>query len=342
MTRHRWTRVPVLLAAMCGSTASGAGPEADSVERPRIGLYVTALRFDFPRSEFDAEFWLWATTPATTSDWNPLETVEIVDASDLQVRYAATLDRVQRYGNGYPEGTRVRWHTRKVSVTLPHHWNVRNYPFDRQQLAIRLEESVQDVSGVVYVPDLEESRLSERLVIEGWTISNLRLVQEVAHYDTTFGDPELPAGTGSEYSRLTATIELQRESVVSFWKLTAGVYVAFLIASLSFFFDPRETSLTNPRISMLVGSLFAVLVNMRVAESSFAATESITLIDRIHILTLLYLFLASVMTVISRLVVESGNRDLALRLDRRLGFWAFTISYLGINLWMIVHAALVG
>lgn len=64
--------------------------------------------------------------------------------------------------------------------------------------------------------------------------------------------------------------------------------------------------------------------------------------DQIHLITIVYIFLAGVMTVASRLIAEDGKHALALRLDRRIGFWTFGASYLAINLLLILRAAAEG
>lgn len=307
-----------------------AGAAEEPPRTARIGVYVTALRLHFPEDDFEVEFWVWATTDGDDG-WNPLETLEVVDAQSVDARYPASVLR------SLPDGSDVWWHTRKMAARLPQDWDLDRYPFDWHTLTVNLEESVDDVSSVRYAADVAESAISPDLKLEGWEVSQLALAPTRAGYSTTFGDPALPPGHGSEYARLTATVDLRRVSIVGFWKLTVGVYVAFLLTALSFFLDPSERGL-NPRVGMLSASLFSILVNWRVAESSFGRAESLTLVDRVHVNTLLFIVVASAMTVVSRQLCEAGHVDLARRLDRRVGVVVLTISYLALHLRLLLSA----
>lgn len=315
-----------------------AGPR-----RARIGIYVTALRdFKIAENTFVAEFWVWSVTPASGEKWNPLETIELLNATSWSSRYPSTQVRTELEGGSFGKGTVLMWHQQKVIATLSHQWDVRNYPFDRHKLEIVIEESVADLGTVVYEAEAIESKLKDGLRVEGWRLGDLKLEEFPHHYDSTFGDPELGSGEGSTYARVAGSFPLQRKTYVSFWKLTAGVYIAFVVSLLAFFFDTSQTSLMSPRMGILVGGLFAALVNMRVIESALGRSEVVALVEQIHLITIVYIFLAGVMTVASRLIAEDGKHALALRLDRRIGFWTFGASYLAINLLLILRAAAKG
>ena len=54
---------------------------------------------------------------------------------------------------------------------------------------------------------------------------------------------------------------------MTFLKLTSGVYAGVFIAFLSFFYDPNDRGAFGGKLGLLVGVLFAVLVNLRAADS---------------------------------------------------------------------------
>ena len=56
--------------------------------------------------------------------------------------------------------------------------------------------------------------------------------------------------------------------LVTFLKLTSGVFAGVFIAFLSFFYDPNDRGGFGGKLGLLVGVLFAVLVNLRTADSS--------------------------------------------------------------------------
>ena len=64
----------------------------------------------------------------------------------------------------------------------------------------------------------------------------------------------------------------------AFWSQSSGSNMR-----ASFFSETREPSLVSARTSLLVACLFSALVNMQGSESVMGRTESLTLVDRIHL-----------------------------------------------------------
>ena len=305
----------------------------------RVGIYITSLRnFKFADKSFRVDFRVWSVCPDKAL--KPLESMEIIDSLESEEISDSTLDKKNRSGSFLTKGE-VYWSQRDISAVLNQNWDVQNYPFDRHTLKISLEEAIQDASGFVYTPDFKNSGYQRDMKLGGWKITNFTLEEEKVAYQTTFGDPELVDQKGV-YSRLIVSIPIQRVKYMSFFKLTTGVYVAFAVAMLSFFYETGQPSLVSARTSLLVGCLFSALVNMRAPESVLGRTESLTLVDQIHIVAIVYIFAAALVTVFSRLTTEAGQAKQAMWLDRRLLFRAFTISFIVLNAIVISHAAIAG
>jgi hypothetical protein len=66
-----------------------------------------------------------------------------------------------------------------------------------------------------------------------------------------------------------------------------------------------------------VACLFSALVNMHGCESVMGRTESLTLVDRIHLVAV-YIFAGAIATVFLRLTAEAGQAKQAMWLDPRL------------------------
>lgn len=305
----------------------------------QIGIYVTSLRnFKFADKSFRADFRVWSVCPS--KDLKPLESMEIIDALESEIISDNTTNK-KNQSDSFTTKEQVYWSERDLSAVLYQNWDVQNYPFDRHTLKIVLEEGIQDATGFVYTPDFKNSGYLHSMRVGGWKIIDFALQEDKIIYQTTFGDPELVNKQGV-YSRLTVSIPIQRVKYVSFFKLTIGVYVAFAVAMLSFFYETGQPSLVSARTSLLVGCLFSALVNMRGSESVLGRTESLTLVDQIHIVAIVYIFAASLATVLSRLTTERGQAKQAIWLDRRLLFRVCTISFIVLNAIIISHAAIIG
>jgi hypothetical protein len=308
----------------------------------RVGVYVTSLRdLNLAEKRFSSDFYLWSVCPA--KELQPLKSMKILNVEDFKhfkAAFDSTLERQDLPKWFYPQ-QKVYWSGRKIRATLYQSWNVSNFPFDRHTLTIALEDTTKNSAQFVYTPDFENSGYRSTMDLDGWQITSFKMAEQKIPYATTFGNPDmlLPAGSNS---RMVISIEIKRVKIFSFFKLTIGVYIAFAVAMLSFFYDSDNTSLASPRRAIYMGALFATLLNMRVQESVLGRTEDLTLVDQIHIATILYVFGTGIVSVYSRLTSESGRKKQARWLDRQFFFRLFTISFIMFNVIAIAYAIIVG
>jgi len=132
-----------------------------------------------------------------------------------------------------------------------------------------------------------------------------------------------------------------RDSFTSFFKMASVVYVAATLALLSFLFYLDSPSSFGSRISFLAGSLFATVINMRVSSTELGSNEGLTLIDMIHVTSLILILAATVLTIMADRRLNAGNRDAVRRFDlhNMIICGAFFIAA---NVALIAHAAIVG
>ena len=70
----------------------------------------------------------------------------------------------------------------------------------------------------------------------------------------------------------TASGTVSDAQMLTFLKLTVGVFAAAFIALMSFFYDPRDAKGFSSRLGLHVGALFGVLINMRTADTVIGDT----------------------------------------------------------------------
>ncbi len=323
------TALVVSLAAAFAWAGAATPAEAQDPAAPdtcRVGAYLVALTAFEPEDDtFRADLWLWSV--CSDGARRPLATMEFVNAEEIEERLASDV----------PRGASV-WSQRKVRGTFRHDWDERAYPFDRHALMIVLEEGIEDATHFRYEPDTTNTVFEPAEPIPGWVVTGFALTPSLVHYATTFGDPALPAGVGSDYSRLTLVVGLARADRAGFFKLTAVVYAAFALSLVTYFMHLESTRSISPQIGILAAALFAAAVNLVTAGAALGNTQGMTLVDAIHVVVLLYIMAAGVVTVGLRLLVERGWPEARIaRLDYRAGAIA-VISFLAINAALIVVA----
>jgi hypothetical protein len=263
------------LALLTSGQAPAQPAPGDGPAVCRIGLNIEDLYdLDLARETFGAVLWLWSLCPGGSQ--GPLETIVLRTALP-----GVQLGEVQ----STPVDDGRLYQYRRIQGTFRHDWNMRRYPFDRHRLVIPLDESDLGASVVTFEPDLEASFLSPeiRARLDEWAISDLELEASVGEEASSYGLPDaLPVG----YAHLDAVVHLERTQLLAFFKLTAGVYAAALIAFLTFFFDPRDRGSFNSKLGLLVGVLFAVLINLRASDATIGDASRLTLVTTIHLAAL--------------------------------------------------------
>lgn len=282
-----------LLAAL--AAWGGAAPAAGPPEVCRIGINVEDLYdLDMARETFGAILWIWSLCPS--ADLSPLDAMVFPTASgSLSLGAIETVDAAA--GGHYS--------SRRVQGTFRYNWDMAHYPFDRQRIVIPIDDARYGADRLVFEPDTRESfvtpDLRERL--DEWIVSELELATSVSEEASTYG---LPDAEGARYARIEAAIPLQREHLVTFMKLTSGVFAGVFIAFLSFFYDPNDRSGFGGKLGLLVGVLFAVLLSLRNADASIGDTGHLTLVSDIHLVTLVLVVVLALVALRDRRRVERG------------------------------------
>ncbi len=307
-----------------------------------VGVYVASLRnLNLADKKFSTDFYLWSVCPF--KELQPLKSLKILNIQDyknFKSSYEVTLERKDLAKLFYPKEN-VYLTGMKVRATLSQSLNVSNFPFDRHTLTIAFEETIKNSSQFVYTTDFKNSGYQPDIDLDGWQITSFKIATQEFPYASTFGNPDIASPRNSS-TRMVVSMTIKRTKIFSFFKLVIGVYIAFAVAMLSFFYDSNETSLAGSRLAISIGALFATLLNMRSQESVLGRTDDLTLVDQIHIATILYILFTGIVSVYSRLNVEDGQKKLAMWLDRQVFFRLFTISFIMFNVIAIAYALIVG
>lgn len=312
----------LLLLALSASPAraEAAAPEPVTC---RIGVFFTSVHnVDTAAGTFDADFWMWSVCP--TADVKPLETMQFLNAEAVEGQLDASLPRGRSW-----------WSTRMFSGAFRQDFRLANYPFDHQDLVVKLEESVLDTRGLRYALDTAESGVDESLVTPGWTISDLQMTAGATTRATTFGDPSLPGGKSS-YASATITLKADRAAKAStFIKATFPLFIAAFLALISMAFDIVETETFMGRMGALGSILFAVVLSYVSLDQLVGPHQGLYFLDQIHFAALLLLLLATAWSVPAhRVAGRWADEDTVRRWDVRV-----TLALLG--LYVIANAVMI-
>lgn len=314
------------LVAALPLRAQAPAPAAAGPERVVVGVYVTQIYdLDPTGNSFTATFWLW--TRHRGGNIRPLDTIHILGAKKVESEPTLTLVKAGQV-----------WDQKFFRAVIRYAWELREYPFDEHNFAIRFEEGLYDSETVIYVPDRGQSGIDLAAMGSRWNIGSFRFDTELRRSPTTYGDPTLnkPKSFGAQG---VVTVYAERRQTVIFWKLLIGAYVALLLAMLSYRIKTDQPTLFSARLGLLVGSLFATVVNLRSTEAVLGRTDDFTLVDKIHITISLYILVAAVAALLSRHLCERDRAALSRTIDK---FSLVTTAgiFVTINVIMISNAVI--
>ncbi|MEO8765297.1 MAG: hypothetical protein ABI416_13455 [Ginsengibacter sp.] len=113
------------------------------------------------------------------------------------------------------------------------------------------------------------------------------------------------------------------------------MYIAFLIAYVCFYIHADGI---DSRFGLSVGSLFAVIGNKYIIDSSLPESTSFTLVDTLHGLTLFFIFSVITATAYSLKLVKENEEKRAHKFDM-IAAQVLLLIYVILNIYFISQAS---
>jgi hypothetical protein len=287
----------------------------------KTGIYITSIHdIDFKEKEFTVDFWLWL--KYKNKDFDFVQNLEIPQAKSVTKSF-------------YTSDTTAGgiYMLMKLQCVMKDSWKINNFPFDNQNLQLSIENSQFDSQSLIFIPDTVGKHFDPRFTLLGWDIDSLKITSEVNAYETAFGDDSVDK-PHTEYSAFKVKLGIDRKAMGLFWKMFLGMYVAFLIAFSCFFIHADSI---DSRFGLSVGALFAVIGNKYILDSSLPDSISLTLVDVLHGITLLFILVVVGFTAYSLKLIKKNKNKQAFRLDTIAAPILFLI-YVLLNAYFIASA----
>jgi hypothetical protein len=298
-----------------------AGNAIAQKDTAHVGLYINSL-YDFKIEDksFMTDFWMWMTYKNDSLHFENV--VEVPNSKSADFSHY----NYEKKGN-------INWVTQKCKAQVIHEWSINRFPFDRQILRIKIEDSEYDTSQLVYAADNINSHIDSSLNSKEWSIGGFTIKNDYHTYNTTYGNPTLSGN--STYPSIVAEIEIRRKNS---WRLLiemlTGAYVAFLISCIVFFISSESQ---DSRFGLCVGGLFAAIGNKYIVENVVSSTTTSTLMDDVHNITFVFILIIIGVITLSLHYFQSGDENkkrFSLKIDK-WAFWILLSAYTLLNVWLI-------
>ncbi len=304
------------------SETDSLGEEQDGyADTVKIGAYIFSVYdLDFRGNKVNVDLYLWYNS--TNDSINMLEYLELINSSGYN-KTAETNER--KDGSVYQ--------TVRINSTIKQQWNVDRFPFDEQKIEIHIEDYDKDNSKLVLIPDTLASKIDKEVRLEGWKIKDFGIKTVDHTYETNYGNPEIPLDGYSSYSRAIVYFTIEREGKGLFFKLFIGLFISVLISLLTFFVNPLDL---DPRFGLSVGAIFAAIASQYVITSTLPQNESLTLVDILHDISFIYIFMCILVSTISLHLVKTNRVDKSKKLDR-YSFFICSVTYIILILIFVIR-----
>jgi hypothetical protein len=287
----------------------------------KAGAYVIGIHdINFHDKEYTIRFWLWFLYDNPDFDFK--QQLDIPNAKEIDEPLVLS-DTV--HGK--------TWVQLKMKCVMKESWVVNNFPFDKQHLRVRVENTVFDDKHLIFSPDIRHSRFADVDGLDGWTVKDFHVSADTTRYLTGFGDPR-PGHDSQTFSTFKIDLNIERDAWGLFAKIFIGMYIAFLIALISFVSKPWEL---EPRFGLPVGGLFAAVGNKYIIDSLLPESPEFSLVDTLHSITFFGILAVLAVSAISMVIYNSGNQEACLRADK-IGSRIVAIAFVVLNVYYVVSA----
>lgn len=265
----------------------------------KVGIYITSIHdINFKDKEYSVNLWLWLKYKNRAFDF--AHNLEVPQAKSVNMSFVSV-----------DSSKETLYMQMKLQCVMKDSWKIGSFPFDKQRLRFSIENSQFDTRSLVFLADTVGNHYDPRFTLSGWVIDSCRVTTGTKVYETGFGDESL-AKPRTTYSTFRANMGIERNATGLFWKMFLGMYIAFLIAYVCFYIHADGM---DSRFGLSVGSLFAVIGNKYIIDSSLPESTTFTLVDTLHGLTLFFIFSVVSATAYSLVLVKRNQLEKAKRFD---------------------------
>lgn len=292
-----------------------------------VGVYLLDLyELDLKEESFMADFYIWMTWKDGSSTDHDGELVSATNDPRAKEFTKSRFDNFEFMNGELEEKTSEQgrmvngtcWRSFRCRGKFRSALDFRSYPLDTQLLTIVIEDADNDIAQLRYTFEPAGRAKPDVISMSGWKPGGpiAYAVSDYA-YETNYGNPSRDPNEKAVYSRMTISVPITH--VAAGWtylKLFIPVYISVLIALLAFLIDPTDL---DPRFGVGIAAVFAAVTSMVVSNATAPETPYFSLIDRIHLISLAFIFATLLWSCVSLKMCRIWCKEKTCCLDKKIG-----------------------
>lgn len=280
--------------------------QAEEASKVTVGAYLNDIQaIDLREHSYAVDIYIWFRWH--DKQLNPHESVEMVNPNELWGHVSRPLyDQPVELSNG------ELYQVIRVQGRFSRKFFFDNFPFDRQELAVVLEDSTAETNRLQYQADGFAFRLNPDLRLPGFRVFEPNIKIEDFCYPTSFGDTR--RSEPGCYSRVTFSVPIRRPMLASSIKLLLPVFCVVFGASLML---QLRVTYVDARLGIGITALLTVVAIQFASNDTMPNVDYLVLMDKVHLCAYGYV-LAGLAVVLATIgLVDRGKIDMALQWQRR-------------------------
>lgn len=295
-----------------------------------VGAYVNDTQtLNLREHSYAMDIYVWFRWRDPAID--PTETVEIVNPNELWGHV-----RNVHYEQPLQLPTGELYQVLRVQGRFSHKFFFNNFPYDRQQLVVEIEDSVNEVNQLVYVADKNPISMNPRLVLPGFRVGIPNFLIETFKYPTDFGDTRRTEPHA--YSRVRIEIPIRRPILTSTLKMLLPVLCVVFGASLML---RLKVTYIDARLGVGITSLLTVVAIQLAANETMPSVDYLVLMDKIHLAAYCYVLAGLSIVLVTARRLDSNAIEAAQRFQWK-GYWISSLLFVLVICGLITQAVLLG
>jgi len=275
-----------LLSGLFVAPFVGAQPSSEKAVTVYVGVWMVSVeQVDLADNSYKLDFYLWFGFNSSQISLEQVKQFEFINGSpDVYL--------VDSDDQGYLEY--------RVTGTFTKTFDFTNYPFESQELTIKLENKLLNSSALVFLAS-DVSGIDQEVSVAGWNLHSFEVNVAEHMYDS------------ESFSRFSTVVVLQRPFVSSFVKSVLPIVIITAISLLAFFMAPADFA---QKIGIGVTTLLAATAFHLSLVGGIPPTGYLTFADRMMVgVYVIFLYNLSV-SVYGMRLFRKGSQE-AEKFDRK-------------------------
>jgi len=315
-----------------GKTQSETLSIPKNAKKVIIGTYLERVEdLNVKESSWNYEFYLWF-------KWNPNE-VDFLGKKDQTHKNELPFsiingdiikcDLVNQFSDSKNGVEYVQYFVKAKNTQF---FDVSLYPIDKHDLIIPIEHKWLDRNQLYFQPDTVDSKVSSRVMINGYEkSSNIKIIEKSHAYKSARGNPKFSSGYKVDFSQYRMAIRIFKGGLSVILKLFLILYIAVLVTFIApFSSDPSRYT---------TGALFTTAGANYILASKLPATINYSLAEIINTFcVVIIIIMMGLLAVLPSVIFKDGVKDIfEKRMNRLINITMF-FFFLLINSLLIYTA----